>query len=98
MPDFQELLPADGSLDLNEVIYDKVLGSLGGTLNEIDPADFSQDTSLESLTLTLNGVDEAITLVQGQTAYSVDTSDSNIGKYISSRNRFALGRGCERSY
>ena len=71
MSDFQELLPADGSLDLNEVIYDKVLGSLGGTLNEIDPADFSQDTSLASLTLTLNGVDEVITLVQGQTAYSV---------------------------
>ena len=71
MPDFQELLPADGSLDLNEVIYDQVLGSLGGTLNEIDPADFSQDTSLASLTLTLNGVDEMITLLQGQTAFSV---------------------------
>ena len=71
MPDFQELLPADGSLDLNEVIYDEVLGSLGGTLNEINPADFSQDTSLASLTLTLDGVDEALTLIPGQTAYSV---------------------------
>ena len=71
MPDFQELLPADGSLDLNEVIYDEVLGSLGGTLNEINPADFSQDTSLASLTLTLDGVDEALTLILGQTAYTV---------------------------
>ena len=71
MPDFQELLPADGSLDLNEVIYDNVLGSIGGTLNEISPADFSQDTSLASLTLTLDGVDQAIALIQGTTDYTV---------------------------
>ena len=71
MPDFQELLPANGSLDLNEVIYDQVLGSLGGTLNEIDPAGFSQDTSLASLTLRLDGVDEAIPLIQGTTDYTV---------------------------
>ena len=70
-PDFETLLPVDGSLDLTEVIYDKILGSLGGILNEINPADFSQDTSLEILKLRIDGVDQLILLMPGVTEYSV---------------------------